>query len=133
MSLLDADYILAREACPNCLHNRSKTAGLCAACGAVFVDLLSTKYVTPREIKVLIRRSEYAASRIKAPTPFDWERRRKQLGISMIQLLYVLRCVVCVLTLVFTHVGLRRLSEDASIWYDSSKYGQKFTEVALES
>eukprot|EP01053_Blabericola_migrator_P000122 Blabericola_migrator_1__121@NODE_102_length_14292_cov_312_776380_g90_i0_p3_GENE_NODE_102_length_14292_cov_312_776380_g90_i0NODE_102_length_14292_cov_312_776380_g90_i0_p3_ORF_typecomplete_len600_score85_18SH3BGR/PF04908_15/0_0012FUSC/PF04632_12/0_12DZR/PF12773_7/8_1e03DZR/PF12773_7/3_3e03DZR/PF12773_7/0_11SMC_ScpA/PF02616_14/1_NODE_102_length_14292_cov_312_776380_g90_i01154813347 len=92
----DLDYILAREACPNCLYDRHPDAGHCGVCGAVFHDLISTKYLPPEAIKVLLKRNEINAARIKAPTPRDFERRRRQLGFA-------------------------RLGEDLTTWLDPEK------------
>ncbi|EZG87282.1 hypothetical protein GNI_007380 [Gregarina niphandrodes] len=77
----DLDYILAQAACPNCLVNRRASAGHCSRCSALFRNLISLKYLTPPEIKLLLTRSEKNAYHIKAPTPYDWEKRRRQLGI----------------------------------------------------
>lgn len=92
----DLDYILAREACPNCLYDRHPDAGHCGVCGAVYHDLISTKYLSPDSIKILLKRNEINAARIKAPTPRDFERRRRQLGFA-------------------------RLGEDLSTWFDPMK------------
>lgn len=90
------DYILSRQACPNCLCDRAATAGHCNKCGACYIDLISLQYLSAEEILHLIERSEVFATRIKQPTPEDWERRRRNLG-------------------------LRKHNEDIATWFEKSQ------------
>eukprot|EP01055_Gregarina_sp_Pseudo9_P000074 Gregarina_sp_Pseudo_9__73@NODE_104_length_4259_cov_13_977014_g96_i0_p2_GENE_NODE_104_length_4259_cov_13_977014_g96_i0NODE_104_length_4259_cov_13_977014_g96_i0_p2_ORF_typecomplete_len453_score115_24SH3BGR/PF04908_15/0_0078DZR/PF12773_7/2_4e03DZR/PF12773_7/0_14_NODE_104_length_4259_cov_13_977014_g96_i027314089 len=92
----DLDYVLAREACPNCLYDRHPDSGHCGVCGAVFHDLISTKFLSPDSIRILLKRNEINSAHIKAPTPRDFERRRRQLGFA-------------------------RLGEDLTTWFDPQK------------
>eukprot|EP01071_Lankesteria_metandrocarpae_P003245 Lankesteria_metandrocarpae@DN2843_c0_g1_i1.p1 len=72
----DLDYLLAREACPNCLMPRYKNqySGNCRYCRVSWRELVSQKYVLPREVEILMSRNVYNASRVCAPRYFFKDR-----------------------------------------------------------